>query len=54
MTPLPEQFAEWWSKHEHAEAITATEAWLCKRYREAWEASRLKDNTPATEQWWQR
>ena len=53
MSPPPEQFAEWWTRHEHAEAITATEAWKCQRYREAWQASR-QDNKEAGEHRWDR
>jgi len=53
MTLPLEQFSEWWTKHEHAEAITASEAWLCIRYREAWQASRQDDDKTAPH-WWER
>ena len=53
MTPPPEAFLEWWTNHEHAYAVTASEAWLCQRYRESWQASRQEDQQQ-TPHWWQR
>ena len=36
--------------HPHSYAVTAEEAWLCKRYQEEWQVSR-QDNSEAGEHW---
>jgi hypothetical protein len=59
-TPPPPAFLSWWDARPHAYAVTASEAWLCKRYQEEWKESGevIGESdprvTPSSEQWWQR
>jgi hypothetical protein len=37
--PPPPAFLNWWETHPLAYAVTAAEAWLCKRYQDQWKDS---------------